>query len=113
METTPTKLGVMSALPPPPSSHDALVVMTVAKLHALIDEAVERAVDRAVRRVADELRAGRGSEWLRSQQAEVAYGVSRTTLYRWRKVGRVEWRRIGGVVYYLAPGSGSEDPEGA
>ena len=40
------------------------------------------------------------AKWLTQDEAEDYLGVSRTTLYRWRKDGRLKAYRAGNVVRY-------------
>ena len=85
-----------------------VVVTTPAQLRQLINATVDQATDRAVRRLLAELRVGRHDEWLTTPAAQRAYGVGRTTLYRWRKRGEIESRMIGGKVYYRPPGAAND-----
>ena len=86
----------------PPDSKDRIVVMSAARLAGLIDDAVGRAVRRAVAEVLTE--QSEAAEWLPAREAERIYGKSRSTLYSWRREGRIESKVIGSSVYYRRPG---------
>lgn len=92
--------------PEPHDPTDPVIVTSASRLRALVDEAAERASERVARRLFAELRAGREAEWLTVRRAEAAYGVGRSTLHRWRQQGLVEWKKVGGRLYYRAPGFG-------
>ena len=92
------------------SSQPDLVLVSTAKLAALIGDSVDRAVRRAV---ADVLaQRERDVDWLPAREAERVYGRSRSTLYRWRRDGLVASKKVAGTVYFARP-SASEAAGGA
>lgn len=92
------------------SSQPDLVLVSTAKLAALIGDAVDRAVRHAVANVLAQRE--RDVDWLPAREAERVYGRSRSTLHRWRRDGLVASKKVAGTVYFARPNA-SEAAGGA
>ena len=81
-------------------SHDTNRIVLVAEnqLEGLIGEWVQRAVHTALDSHIADLEMRR--EWLSNGEAMREFDVSRSTLARWRKSGRLPFSKQGGLLFY-------------
>lgn len=75
-----------------------IVVTSTSDLQRIVDASVEAATAKVLSRVKN--REGKPKEWLTNREAMDYLGLSKATLQRYRKSGRLPYSKIGGNIYY-------------
>lgn len=74
-----------------------VIVVALAQLRVLIEDAVSRAVRDEVARL---IRREDEPEWLTARQVAAELGISRSTVSRWTKSGKLAAYKMAGTVRY-------------
>lgn len=81
-------------------ANDALSVLLTAAATQAADEAARKAVAGVLPHLQSAAADGPGKAWLTNREARDYFGVSNSTLARWRADGVLPYSKVGQAVYY-------------
>ena len=77
---------------------DPILIVAENRIRAIVEQSVQIAVQKALDTHLADLQMRR--KWLSNAEAMRELGLSRSTLARWRKSGRLPYSKSGSLVFY-------------